>query len=109
MFDIEELTEKTINEVNKSGGRIQLYFKGEVDVEVIGGVSTSERKLVYRIRDIIEELEDKLGKLIPEIDVVSEIKKEYKDISESRIFEALEKLKTSGDIFYPKKNIIQRI
>jgi len=82
---------------------------GEVDVEVIGGVSTSERKLVYRIRDIIEELEDKLGKLIPEIDVVSEIKKEYKDISESRIFEALEKLKTAGDIFYPKKNMIQQI
>jgi len=36
MFDIEELTEKTINEVNKSGGRIQLYFKGEgIKVEVI--------------------------------------------------------------------------
>lgn len=29
MYDIEELTEKTIKEVNQSGGRIQLYFKGE--------------------------------------------------------------------------------
>jgi len=29
MFGIEDLTEKTIKEVKESGGRIQLYFKGE--------------------------------------------------------------------------------
>jgi len=29
MLGIEELTERTIKEVNKSGGRIQLYFKGD--------------------------------------------------------------------------------
>jgi len=29
MFGIPELSEKTIKEVNKSGGRIQLYFKGD--------------------------------------------------------------------------------
>ncbi len=36
MFGIPELSERTIKEVNNSGGRIQLYFKGEgIKVEVI--------------------------------------------------------------------------
>ena len=29
MFGIPELSERTIKEVNNSGGRIQLYFKGD--------------------------------------------------------------------------------
>ena len=29
MFGVEELTTKTIKEVKESGGKIQLYFRGE--------------------------------------------------------------------------------
>jgi len=83
---------------------------GNVDVNVIEtGVSTSQRHIFIRILEILEELEDKLGKLIPLDDLREATKKDFKEVSDVRFFEIIQKLKDRGDIFEPKKNIIQRI
>ena len=59
------------------------------------------------IRDIIEELEGKIGKTIPIDDVLAEAKS--KDINEARVEEALESLKRHGEIFEPRHGFVSRI
>jgi replicative DNA helicase Mcm len=81
---------------------------GKVDIDVITtGIPSSERGQISQIREIIINLEEKIGKVIPLSDVIAEAKE--KNISESRVEEIVERLKRSGDIFEPKRNFIQRI
>ncbi len=82
---------------------------GKIDIDRIStGITTSERAKIVGVREIIHELEQKIGnKMIP----VEEILKAAmeKGMSEEKVLESIEKLKRSGDIFEPRKGHISRI
>ncbi|MEM4330904.1 MAG: minichromosome maintenance protein MCM [Candidatus Pacearchaeota archaeon] len=76
------------------------------DIDRITGNPASKRGKIFILKEIIENLENRLGKLIPE----EELRKAVGDkMSDAEFEEALEKLLRGGDIFRPKKGHIQRV
>ena len=71
------------------------------------GISTSQRGKIIQVKQIINDLEKRVGKAIPLEDVIKEA--EERDIDKSTCEESIEKLKRSGDIFEPKPGIIQKL
>jgi DNA replicative helicase MCM subunit Mcm2 (Cdc46/Mcm family) len=59
------------------------------------------------VKEIINDLENKIGKTLPVDDVVREAQE--RGITIDKVEEILEKLKRSGDIFEPKRGFIQKI
>ena len=81
---------------------------GKIDIDRIAtGVSASERSKILVVKDIIAELESKIGKTIPIDDLIGEAS--AKGIVEEQVEEAIEKLKRSGDLFEPRRGFISRI
>ncbi len=82
------------------------YESKTFDIDRISGkYSTSQRGKILSVRDVIIELENRIGKLIP----VEEIGKEMEGkMEKDEIDEALNKLSSSGDIFIPKRGYISR-
>jgi replicative DNA helicase Mcm len=81
---------------------------GKIDIDRIStGVTASQRSRIITIKEIIGELENRIGKTIPIEDIVREAA--LRKIDEADIDDALEKLKRSGDIFEPKRGFVQRI
>ncbi len=81
---------------------------GRIDIDrITTGITASQRSKISTIREIIEDLENTLGKTIPIEDILREAKE--KGISEDQVEEVLEKLKRSGDVFEPRRGFIQRI
>ncbi len=82
------------------------YESKTFDIDRIStGIPTSQRNKIITVREIITQLESRLGKLIP----IEEIEKELEDkINKSDIEESINKLKASGDIFEPKHGYIQK-
>lgn len=81
---------------------------GVFDVDRIAtDTPSSQRNKIIIVKEIITDLENKIGKTIPMEDV-EEIAKE-KGLSEDEIAEVIDKLKRSGDIFEPKHGFIQKI
>ena len=81
---------------------------GKIDIDRIAtGVSASTRGNIFVIKEIINELEGKIGKTIPIDDVVAAAKE--KEISEDKAEEILEKLKKVGEIFEPRHGFVSRI
>lgn len=81
---------------------------GEIDIDRIAtGITSSERNKIVNVREIISELEGKLGRTIPIDDIMQEAKS--KGMSEDKVEEAIEKLKKSGDIFEPRRGFISKI
>ena len=62
---------------------------------------------ISTIKEIINELENKLGKTIPLDDITEEAK--AKGIEEDTIEETIQKLKRSGDVFEPRRGFISKI
>lgn len=84
------------------------YETGQIDIDRIStGISASERSKIIGVRDIINELESKVGKVIPVDDIINEARE--KGIDENKVNEALDKLKRSGEIYSPNQNCISRI
>lgn len=83
------------------------YESKTFDIDKISSrFSSSQRNKLFTLRDKIIEVEGKLGKLIP----LEEIEKEIEGKMTNTEFEdALIKLKSSGEIFSPKKGYIQRV
>ena len=76
------------------------------DVDKLSGNSASKRSKIIVVREIIESLENKFGKLIP----IAEIEKALDgQVSGTDFEEAIEKLVKSGDLFKPKRGFIQRM
>ena len=64
---------------------------GKIDIDRIAtGVTASQRSHILIVKEIINELENKIGKTIPIDDVIDEAR--LKEISEDKVEEALEKL-----------------
>jgi DNA replicative helicase MCM subunit Mcm2 (Cdc46/Mcm family) len=59
------------------------------------------------VKEIIAELEQKVGKVIPMEDVVREAT--AKGMSEAEIDDIIQKLKKSGDIFEPRHGFVSKI
>ncbi len=83
------------------------YESKTFDIDRISSrITSSQRNKVFAVRDIISELEGKIGKMIP----VEEIEKELGDrMSQSEIEDALVELEKNSIIFKPKQGFIQKI
>jgi replicative DNA helicase Mcm len=83
------------------------YESKTFDIDRIStGTSSSQRSKIITVRQMITELEDKLGKLIPveEIETALEGKMDKEEIEE-----AINKLNASGDIFKPRRGYVQKM
>ena len=83
------------------------YETKTFDIDRIAtGVSSSQRGKIMLVKDTLNKLESRLGKLIP----IEEARKELEGkIDEKDLEDALDKLTISGDIFHPRKGFIQRM
>jgi len=81
---------------------------GKIDIDRIAtGVSASTRSHILVVKEIINELESKIGKTIPIDDVVVSAKE--KGVSEDKVEEVIEKLKRTGDLFEPRSGFVSKI
>ena len=81
---------------------------GKIDIDRIAtGIAATSRSHILVLKDIITELESKLGKTIPIEDVVAEAKN--RGLDEDKVEEALERLKRSGDVYEPKRGFIGKL
>lgn len=70
------------------------------------GISSSQRSKILTVREIIAQLESRMGKLIP----LEEVQKAMAGkISNTDLEDSLTKLEREGFIFKPKKGFIQRM
>ena len=77
-----------------------------IDIDRISGNPASTRNKISAVREAIEELENRLGKLIP----LEEIEKALNGkINAADVDEAIGKLLRSGDLFRPKRGFVQRM
>ncbi|MEK6950069.1 MAG: minichromosome maintenance protein MCM [Nanoarchaeota archaeon] len=81
---------------------------GKIDIDRIAtGISASQRSHIIVIKDIIADLEGKVGKIVPIDDVIEEAKN--RGVSEDKAEEVLEKLKRVGEVFEPRRGFLSRI
>lgn len=81
---------------------------GKIDIDRIAtGISASQRSHIIVIKDIIADLESKVGKIIPIDDVMEEAKN--RGVSEDKAEEVLEKLKRVGEVFEPRRGFLSKI
>ncbi|MFH1787454.1 MAG: minichromosome maintenance protein MCM [archaeon] len=82
------------------------YESKTFDIDRIStGIPTSQRNKIIVVREIITELENKIGKMIP----IEEIEKELETkMSKNEIHDSIDKLQSSGDIFKPKRGFVQK-
>lgn len=81
---------------------------GTIDIDRIAiGTPTSERGKMSKVREIITELENKIGKIIPIEEVVKLA--EERGIDEADVESIVEKLKRLGDIYEPKRGSISKL
>ena len=81
---------------------------GQIDIDRVSTtISASQRGKISLLRDIIEQLESRIGKTIPLEDVIAEA--EEKGITEDKVEEIIDRMKREGLVFEPKTGFIQRI
>lgn len=84
------------------------YETGQIDIDRIStGITASDRGKLREVRDIINELEGKIGKVIPIEDIINEAKE--KGINEDKVNDVIEKLKRSGEIYQPNTSCLSKI
>jgi len=76
------------------------------DVDKITGTSASARNKISVVIDTLDELEKRLGKLIPLEEVSKALEGRMK---EADVDEAIGKLLKAGDLFRPKRGFVQRM
>jgi replicative DNA helicase Mcm len=82
------------------------YESKTFDIDRIAGkFSSSQRNKIIIVRDIITQLESRLGKMIPLEEIENELENK---LSKQEIEEAINKLSISGDIFKPRRGYISR-
>ncbi|MEM4605832.1 MAG: minichromosome maintenance protein MCM [Candidatus Pacearchaeota archaeon] len=95
--------------------RLVKYYMTEVgfdeetksfDIDRITGNPASKRGKIFTVKDFIEELELRFGKLIPEEELIKELENKMK---KNEIEEAIDNLLRAGIIFKPKKGYIQKV
>ncbi len=80
---------------------------GQFDVDRLSETPASTRNKLIILKELVQELEAKVGKTIPVEDLIKAAGE--KDITEAEAEEIIQKLKRSGDIFEPRRGFISRI
>ena len=81
---------------------------GTIDIDRIAtAIPASQRNKIIIVKEIIGDLENKLGKTIPLDDIVKESVE--KGLKESEVEEILQKLKRSGDVYEPRPGFITKL
>jgi replicative DNA helicase Mcm len=81
---------------------------GKFDIDRIAiGITATQRGAIHIVKELINELEKNVGKIIPIEDVVRE--SAARDISEDKTMEVIDKLKRAGDLFSPKPGFVSKI
>jgi replicative DNA helicase Mcm len=81
---------------------------GQIDIDRIAtGIPASQREKIFVIKQILEELEQELGKTIP-VEDVAKLATE-KGLSKSEVDEIIERLKRSGDVYEPRYGFLSRM
>lgn len=76
------------------------------DIDKISGNPASKRNKIFVVKEILEDLENRLGKLIP----MEEVEKSAEGkISKDELEEVVDKLVRVGDLFRPRKGYVQRM
>jgi replicative DNA helicase Mcm len=76
------------------------------DIDKISGNPASKRSKIFIVKEVLEELENRFGKLIPQ----EELEKATEDkMKKDELEEAIDKLLRAGDIFRPRKGYLQRV
>ena len=76
------------------------------DIDKISGMTTSKRNKVFIVRDIITQLENRLGKLIP----MEEIEKELEGkLGKEEIEGAIVELIKNSIIYEPRSGYVQKL
>jgi replicative DNA helicase Mcm len=76
------------------------------DIDKISGNPASKRGKVFLVKEILEELENKFGKLIPQEELEKAVGEKMK---KAELEEAIDKLLRAGDIFRPRRGYLQRV
>ena len=80
----------------------------QLDIDRISSsIPSSQRGKIVKIRELIHELEQKVGKLIPIEDLI--LAASEKGIDEQQVNEAVDMLKRDGSLYEPRKNFVSRI
>jgi len=83
------------------------YESKQIDIDRIStGVTASQKSRILMVKEAINRLESRLGKLIPIEELMKEIGEK---VDESTAEEIIDKLAIAGDIFKPKRGFIQRM
>ncbi|MFA5019996.1 MAG: LAGLIDADG family homing endonuclease [Candidatus Pacearchaeota archaeon] len=83
------------------------YETKSFDIDKIAtGITSSKRGKILQVKEVISNLESKIGKPLPIEEVENELKGK---MTAEEITEALDKLRLAGDIFQPKKGFIQKV
>lgn len=81
---------------------------GKIDIDRIAtGITATQRSNIIQVKEVISELENRVGRVIPIEDILREASE--KGIGSDKVEETIEKLKRSGDIFEPRRGFIQKI
>ncbi len=83
------------------------YETKQIDIDRIStGVTASQKNKIIIVREAINRLESRLGKLIPIEELMKELGEKVDDETAEEI---IDKLAIAGDIFKPKRGFIQRM
>lgn len=81
---------------------------GKIDIDRIAtGITASQRGKIMTIKEIITDLEAKVGKMIPHEEIKAQAAE--KELTEEETDEIIEKLKRGGEIYEPKRGFISKI
>jgi replicative DNA helicase Mcm len=81
---------------------------GRIDIDRIAtGISASQRDKIFHVKDVIAELENKLGKTVPIDDIIKLAS--GRGLTESEVEEIIERLKRLGDVYEPRHGFLQRL
>jgi len=76
------------------------------DIDKISGMPASGRSKIFMLKEELEKLENKLGKLIP----LEEVEKVFEGrMKKAELEETIDKLVKAGDLFRPRRGYIQRM
>ncbi|HIH49243.1 TPA: minichromosome maintenance protein MCM [Candidatus Woesearchaeota archaeon] len=84
------------------------YETGKIDIDrITTGITSSQRSKILIVREIINELEGRMGKEIPFEDLVLAARE--KGLEDHIVEEIVEQLKRQGDIYEPKRGTIAKL
>ncbi len=80
---------------------------GKIDLDrVTSGIGASQRSHIQIVKELVKELEERVGKAIPIEEIVREAG--IRGVADSTTEDVIEKLKRSGDVYSPKHGFISR-